>query len=188
MDPLVLEAADGSESAWYKIVEILGPTVTGFGRARGATDPDALAQDVFLDAARNIKTFSGEWPAFRSWIFTIAYRRLTDDRRKAGRQVKTAPESSAWHQPDSGLLPEQLVIQKETVDELIRALDCLKPIERDVLLLRVIGELSADEVADVVGKTPGNVRVIQNRAIKRMQKNLKKVCNENHYSAIAPVT
>ena len=56
----------------------------------------------------------------------------------------------------------------------LRELDRLSELERDVVLLRVVGELSSDEVARVVGKTPGNVRVIQARALGRIRDQLKK--------------
>ena len=58
MDYLITEAAEGSESAWHKIVEVLGPAVGGFARARGVSEPDELTQDVFLDAAMRIKSMT----------------------------------------------------------------------------------------------------------------------------------
>lgn len=172
MDPLVAEAAAGSEPAWAKIVEIVGPALRGFARGRGAPEPDELVQEVFCDAARNIARFDGEWEQFRSWLFTIAYRRLTDMHRRAGRRPRTVPvfdRDAVDGRPD----PEQLVVAEETTRELLARLDSLDPIARDVILLRVVGEFSAAEVAEIVGTTPGNVRVIQSRAIQRLRKEIR---------------
>jgi len=172
MDPLVEEAAAGSEVAWAEIVETVGPAIHGFARGRGAGDPDALVQDVFCDAARNISGFDGEWEQFRSWLFTIAYRRLSDQHRQAGRRPKTVPADDR-DAIDSRPDPEALLVQRETVAELLARLDGLEPLARDVVLLRVVGEFSAAEVAEIVGTTPGNVRVIQSRAIQRLRKEIR---------------
>lgn len=188
MDSLVEEAAAGSNSAWHKIVELLGPSIRGFARARGVSEPDELTQDVFLDAARSIGGFHGDWAGFRSWIFTIAYRRIADHHRRNARRPRLIFDDRAALRMPGGRRPEEEAVQRETTDELLAALHNLSQIERDVVLLRVIGELSSDEVAAVVGKSPGNVRVIQNRALSRMRKNLEKTCNEPHPPTIAPVT
>lgn len=172
MDPVVAEAAAGSEAAWAKIVEIVGPAIRGFARGRGVRDPDELVQEVFCDAARNIARFDGEWEQFRSWLFTIAYRRLTDMHRRAGRTPETVPvlEHDAV---DDRADPEQHAVADETMRELLARLDSLDPIARDVVLLRIVGEFSAAEVAEIVGTTAGNVRVIQSRAIQRLRKEIR---------------
>ncbi len=174
MDAVIGEAVAGSESAWHKIVEVLGPSIRGFARARGVSEPGELTQDVFLDAARNIRGFHGDWAGFRSWIFTIAYRRVADHHRRNARRPQLVSDDTAAQRVEGGRRPDEALVQRETVDQLLGALHNLSQIERDVVLLRIIGELSSDEVAEVVGKTPGNVRVIQNRALTRMRKNLEK--------------
>lgn len=174
MDPIVEEAAAGSESAWLKIVETLGPAVRGFARARGAAEPEDVTQEVFLDAARNIAGFEGDWAAFRSWLFTIAYRRVADDHRHRARRVKTvaAPQGLDEMTPGSDS-PEDTVVDAERVAQLLGAMQGLSQLEKDIVLLRVIAELDSGEVADIVGKSSGNVRVIQNRALEKLRRNFK---------------
>ncbi|MBT8249819.1 MAG: RNA polymerase subunit sigma, partial [Acidimicrobiia bacterium] len=55
----------------------------------------------------------------------------------------------------------------------LEALDVLTDIEREVIVLRIIAELGTDEVATVVGKKPGTVRVIQSRAMSKLRKELQ---------------
>lgn len=174
MDPIVEEAAAGSESAWLKIVETLGPPVRGFARARGAVEPEDVTQEVFLDAARNIGTFHGDWAAFRSWVFTIAYRRVADDHRHRSRRVKTVAVPDGLEEMTPGPeTPEDNILETERVSHLLRAMDGLNQVERDVVLLRVIAELDSAEVAEIVGKSAGNVRVIQNRALEKLRRNVE---------------
>ncbi|NNE96892.1 MAG: sigma-70 family RNA polymerase sigma factor [Acidimicrobiales bacterium] len=173
MHPLVASAADGSNAAWTQIVSEYGPSIRGFARARGVDDPDGLTQEVFLDAARSVGSFDGDEPAFRSWLFTIAYRRVADHHRRTNRRPRTVGfDGTELRAIVDG--PESRLERSETVAELMRELDRLSELERDVVLLRIVGELSSDEVARVVGKTPGNVRVIQARALGRIRDQLKK--------------
>jgi RNA polymerase sigma-70 factor (ECF subfamily) len=50
----------------------------------------------------------------------------------------------------------------------------LSPEQADVVLLRVIGDLDVDTVARIVGKRPGNVRVLQHRALRRLARILQR--------------
>ena len=54
----------------------------------------------------------------------------------------------------------------------VAALDALNELERDVVLMRVLGGLDTEEVARAVGKRPGNVRVIQSRALGKLRAEL----------------
>ncbi|NNF68836.1 MAG: sigma-70 family RNA polymerase sigma factor, partial [Acidimicrobiia bacterium] len=119
-------------------------------------------------------SFDGDWPSFRSWIFTIAYRRVADHHRSRFRRPKTVTLGTWDGAVDGGGSPESEAVGAETLRELVAAVDGLSKLERDVVLLRVIAELDSNEVAAIVGKKPGNVRVIQNRALKKLRKNLRR--------------
>jgi RNA polymerase sigma-70 factor (ECF subfamily) len=152
------------------IVRELGPLVQGFARARGVRDPEDLMQDVFVGVARGLATFSGEWKAFRAWVLTIAYRPIIDHRRRASRSPvpSASPEEASSAEPT----PEDLVTTRAEVGKALAALDVLSDTERDVVLLRIIAGLDTDAVARAVGKRPGNVRVIQSRALQRIRAEL----------------
>src|SRR5262245_21736723 len=62
------------------IYATLGPAVAGMLRAHGAAEPDDLTSEVFVGVLRNLDAFQGDEASFRSWVFTIAYRRLADER------------------------------------------------------------------------------------------------------------
>jgi RNA polymerase sigma factor (sigma-70 family) len=87
------DARSGSEAAFAALYRSLAPAVLGFARGRGAPDPEDVVAETMTSVARNLGRFRGDEAAFRSWAFTIAYRRVVDDRRKAARRVSVRPLS-----------------------------------------------------------------------------------------------
>lgn len=165
---LVERARDGDEAAWVGIVTEIGPKLRGYARAKGAPDPDDVMQDVLLAAASRLGDFVGDESAFRSWIFAIAYRQIANRHRVAGREDSELPRVLV----DQGPGPEAEAILGDTGSDALAALDVLDETERDIVLMRVIGEMDSAEVGAAVGKKPGTVRVIQHRALEKVRAEL----------------
>ena len=159
----VLAAARRDERwALERIFRALGPVVTGYLRVQGSVEPEDLASEVFVGVLRNLGSFEGDEPAFRSWVFTIAHRRLLDERRRLRRRPPPAPlaevpESAA---PDDVEDAVARSLNKARVQALCEQ---LVPDQRDVLLMRLLGQLTVEEVAAALGKTPGAVKALQRR-------------------------
>jgi RNA polymerase sigma-70 factor (ECF subfamily) len=142
----------------------LAPAVAGYLRAQGAAEPDDLTSEVFLGVFRGLGAFSGSEEQFRSWVFTIAHRRLTDERRQAGRRPRTTSELA----PDGGVAgpsAEQEALRRLSGERVRDLCDRLVPDQRDVLLLRLVGGLTVGEVAAALGKSEGAVKALQRRAL-----------------------
>jgi len=163
---LVIAAVQGDESAWRELVRVVGPAVLAYARAQGSRDPDDILGDVLTGLVRSIGTFHGDLGGFKAWAVRVAHSRIVDERRRATRR----PALSMAEPPEPRLadFAEDLV-GSAWVEE---ALSDLLPLHRDVLLLRVIAGLSADETAEIVGKRPGAVRTIQHRALARLRERL----------------
>lgn len=170
----VLVAAQANAPwALRTIYDDLGPVVTGYLRARGAREPDDVASEAFLHVFQKLGTFSGDEPAFRSWVFTIVHRRLTDERRQRGRRVA---QDLAAHLPAiSGGDVEQEALEQLGSTTVSTLLAELSPGQRDVILLRIVADMSVDEVAHVLGKRPGAVRALQHRGLQRLRKHLEQM-------------
>jgi RNA polymerase sigma-70 factor, ECF subfamily len=167
---LVDAARAGDAEAWERIVTDLGPRIRGYARARGAPDPDDVTQDVFVAAAARIGDFEGDESALRSWLFGIAYRQVVNRHRAAAKQAAPLPDTL----PDTAASPEDRVVGAIEASEAVAALDVLSDLERDIVLMRVIGELDSKDVAAAVGKRAGNVRVIQSRAMAKLRAELER--------------
>ncbi|MBM3146563.1 MAG: RNA polymerase sigma factor, partial [Actinobacteria bacterium] len=112
-----------------------------------------------LHVARGIGGFVGDECAFRSWVFVIAHRRLSDARRRASRRPVTVPLV------DDGYVEDQAVVTGAdhvaahlAADEVVRAFERLSEAQRDILALRLIADLTLEETARVLGKRVGAVK------------------------------
>lgn len=167
-DDWLERAREGDPVIWTDMVTDLGPVIRGYARARGVPDPDDLTQDVFTAAAQRIGGFSGTWADFRSWLFSIAYRQVVNRYRASAKRTEALPATLV----DPGPSPETVAVARVTAGVAVEALEVLDGLERDVVLMRVLGGLDAAEVGAAVGKRPGHVRVIQFRAMAKLREEL----------------
>ena len=165
----------GRPSAWDRCYRWLAPAVAGYLRMQGAAEVDDLTSEVFLAMFRNIETFHGREANFRSWVFVIAHRRLQDERR---RRVRRPPAdsfdgASAGDEPVTGAAEDEALQALGTarVHEICAR---LAPDQREVLLLRILGDLAVDQVAEVLGKSPGAVKQLQRRGLEAVRRLLER--------------
>jgi RNA polymerase sigma-70 factor (ECF subfamily) len=168
-DAVLAAARDGTPWALERIFTALAPVVTGYLRVQGSAEPEDLASEVFVAVLRNLRDFEGHETGFRSWVFTIAHRRLLDERRRQARR----PPPEHLTEPADALAPElaaaddvEAAIERSLGAERVRTLcERLVPGQRDVLLLRLLGDLSIEQVAGTLGKTTGAVKALQRRGL-----------------------
>jgi RNA polymerase sigma factor (sigma-70 family) len=164
-------AREGSEAAWQELYSGLAPVVLGYLRANGAPDPEDVLGEVFLQVARDVATFDGDQRGFRSWVFTIAHHRLIDARRHSLRRpVELTPEPPEPGERADDAAEEALARIGE--EEVFRVLAALSEDQRTVLLLRVVGDMSIEDVAKAVGKRPGAVKALQRRGLAAIKREL----------------
>jgi RNA polymerase sigma-70 factor (ECF subfamily) len=167
---LLSQARSGSTWAWSQLYAGLAGPLFGYLKARGAAEPEDLLSEVFLQMVRGLHAFEGDSQQFRSWVFTIAHRRLIDEwRARSTRPVELREDlEPAVFAED----PANAVIDRLTDEEIIGFLDALTPEQRDVLLLRLLAGLSIGEIARALGKTSGAVKGLQRRGLLTLQENL----------------
>lgn len=169
--PFVLAAAQsGGSSAFERLYRAFAPSVVGYARMQGAADSDGLTNEVFLNVFNAVGSFTGDEGQFRSWVFTIAHHRLVDERRARGRRPVDPVDGYVLEEAASHGDVEADAIERLTAAEARGLLDALSPDQRDVLLLRILGGLTVDEVADAIGKRPGAVKALQRRALASLQR------------------
>ncbi len=162
-------ARNGEEWAWAALYRDLAGNVTGYLASRGATEPDDLTSETFLQVARGLDSFSGDETAFRSWVFVIAHRRMQDARRAAKRRPASSDGDDVLETRAAPTDVEAEALGAIGDARLAAALDTLSETQRDVLYLRVIGDLSVVDTARVIGKSPGAVKVLQHRALRALK-------------------
>jgi RNA polymerase sigma-70 factor (ECF subfamily) len=169
----VLAAArEGTEWALAALYEEFHPGLLRYLRAQEHNDGEDLGSETWLDAAAGLNRFEGDEWAFRRWLFTIARRRLIDHRRHR----KRTPSSGAGL-ADLGGRPgpddtEAAVLAADETDAALARIAALPPDQAEVILLRVLAGLDVADVAEILGKKPGAVRVLQHRALQRLAEQL----------------
>jgi RNA polymerase sigma factor (sigma-70 family) len=168
---LVVDARAGCPRAFEGIYRLLAGQVASYLRWHRASDPDGLTNDVFAQVHRKLSSFEGDDQRFRSWLFTIAHHRMIDDRRTASRQPRVQGDETAGEKVHCGDVEEDAfaVMAHDQVRDLVAV---LSPDQRDVVLLRIVADLSVEEVARLLGKREGAVKALQHRALAALRRHL----------------
>jgi RNA polymerase sigma-70 factor, ECF subfamily len=170
----VLSAARrGAPWAHERIFTTLAPLVTAYLQVQGASEPDDLTSDVFMAVLSHLHTFTGGEAGFRSWVFTIAHRRMLDEWRRVARRPLTEPLVDTI-QPVAPDNVESAVERSFAVHEIRALCQRLAPDQREVLLLRLLAGLTVDEIAAKLGKSRGAVKALQRRAYQAIGRLLER--------------
>jgi RNA polymerase sigma-70 factor (ECF subfamily) len=168
VDVAIRQAQAGDARGFDTLFRTFGASVVGSLRARNVSDPDGTANDVLLRAFRTIHTFSGDARRFRSWLFTIAYHAAVDDARRRDRRVREVPASRVVEEAGGDVEAE--VFANLAHDRVQTLLAGLSPDQRDVLVLRVVADLSVAETAAVLDKSYEAVKALQRRGLRAVQR------------------
>jgi RNA polymerase sigma-70 factor (ECF subfamily) len=170
---LLVDARAGGRDALAALYRTYQPPLGRYLRVCVGAAADDLASDVWLAIATGLHRFDGDERGFRAWLFTIARRRVIDMRRQASRR-RTDPVDHERFATLSGVEdPEAAAVEHLSTSEAIALVARnLPPEQAEVVLLRVVGDLSVGEVARITGRTETNVRVTQHRALARLERRL----------------
>jgi RNA polymerase sigma-70 factor, ECF subfamily len=161
----VLTAAKtGAEWALSALYTDFQPRLLGYFRAQAPAEAEDLAAETWIDAARALSRFEGDESAFGRWLFTIGHHRLVDSRRRRGRRHEETLSPDAVAQ----LVSRTGWVADPVESEALAALSRLPAAYAEIVLLRVVGGFDSNEVAQIVGRKPGTVRVMQKRALERL--------------------
>lgn len=161
-DQLVEEAIRGNDSAFTLLWRHFQPRMVRY-LAMFTNDPEDLSSEVWIKVATSIKSFRGDSKAFKGWIYTIARNSATDLARKKKREGVT----SELHEGD-------WMGENSTMVEVMDLIKKLPQEYAEIILLRVVADLEVNDVAEIVGKTPGNVRVLTHRGLKQLNEMLSR--------------
>jgi RNA polymerase sigma-70 factor (ECF subfamily) len=165
-------ARGGSAPACRWLYESVAGRVAGYLRLHGAREPDDLTSEVFLRVFDHLCGFEGDEAGFRSWVFTIAHRLLIDERRTASRRPETVELSDSVVTRAAGGDAEADAFHAIEEHDTADVLASLHPDQRDVLALRIVADLSIDQIAAVVGKSRGAVKSLQHRGVAALRRRL----------------
>ena len=173
METALVAAREGDEAGFATLWRDLHPRLLRYLRVRGDEASEDLAAETWMHVVRGLPTFEGGVPEFRAWLFTIARHRAIDQGRARTRGL--ALVSVADPVDVVGGVPtvqsaEQEAVDNEGTAEALRLVATLPPAQAEMVMLRVVAGLDVADVAQLLGKRPGAVRVGVHRALKTLSR------------------
>ena len=167
---VLLDARNGDEQAFARLWRWLNPSVLRWLRVVAPDAAEDVCSEVWCTIARGIDAFEGGEEQFRGWLFVTARRRAVDAARQRGRQPATAALDGV--EPTDGADASTPTMHEQEVAAAFALLRALPPQQAEVLALRVVGGMTVEETAAVIGKSEGAVRVLCHRGLRTLARHI----------------
>ncbi len=177
MELVIARARAGDRDALGQLWRAYNHLLLRYFRGKGMSDADDLASTVWLEVANALHRFEGGETEFRRWVFTIATRRRIDDIRASKRREQRSNQGE-WRAPVTTLSAADESEQAQALERALALVRTLPADQAEAVLLRVVADLSVAEVASILGRREGTVRVLVHRGLKRLAE--RSVVTESH--------
>jgi RNA polymerase sigma-70 factor, ECF subfamily len=168
---LVTRAQQGDRDAFGQLYQRYARSISRFLASRvpdrGLTED--LTSETFLRAWRRIDTVHDQGNDLGAWLTTIARNLVVDHVKSSRYRLDTTTAEVPEHPTTAVLGPQQVVIQRDTVEQLWRCVAQLTPDQRECIRLRVFQDLSSAQTAAVMGRTQAAVRALRHRAVAQLR-------------------
>lgn len=169
---LARRAAGGEPDAWEALYRRAYPRLFSYARRRVPSDhaADDAVSETMVRALDRMSTFRWKGAGVDAWLYRILRNVVLESYRDT---MRTQPQAETDADPVPGPLDE--IVGREELGHVRNAFSRLDPDDREVLELRVVGGLSAQDVGAVLGRRPGAVRMAQSRALKKLRTGFEEV-------------
>lgn len=162
------DAQAGDQEAFAAIFRDVQPSLLRYLQVIAADAADDIAADSWLQVIAALARFRGDERAFRAWLFTIARHRAIDLGRYQARRrtlaLRPGETDGRNVMPDTA----DVVLERLSTRAVLAAIATLPADQAEIIMLRVVAGMDAPAVAEIVGKTPGAVRVAAHRGLRRL--------------------
>jgi RNA polymerase sigma-70 factor, ECF subfamily len=167
LDDALARASNGDEAGFLELWRALQPRLLRYLRVVGCDDPDDVASETWLQVVRDLHRFSGGDEDFRRWLFTIGRHRAVDAARARSRRPVGPSSVGLDILADSHLVEDQ-VLDGMSIQRAVALLGGLSKDQAEAVALRVIAGLDTPDVAKILGKSAGAIRVALHRGLKTL--------------------
>lgn len=172
IEELVFKAQDGDQQSFAELYDIFVDPIYRYVYYRvNSADAEDLVETVFLKVWENLRQYRQQKnKSFSAWIFRITHNLVVDYYRKDKSSEELSiniPDQNRQHNP---IKVTQDSMNKEVLGKAIKK---LKPAYQEVIIYKFINELSNSEIAEILKKTEGSLRILQHRALKALKVELK---------------
>jgi RNA polymerase sigma-70 factor, ECF subfamily len=170
-DELVTRAQQGDADAFRQLWTSLQPAVVRYLRMLDGPAAEDLAAETWLEVIRHLGRFRGTEAGFRSWVLSIAHHRHLDWRRRQARRPEV--RGSQLYEPPPMDDAADTAMEHISTHDALAQLAGLPPDQAQAVMLRVVIGLDVAAVAGIMNRTPGSVRVLTHRGLRRLDRYLK---------------
>ncbi len=168
-------AQAGQAWALRAVYDDLSPRVLGYLTSRGASEPEDLTSEVFLSVFTKLPGLTGGAAGLRTFTFSIAHARLVDDLRRRSRREPPVPYDGRRDTRTEASAEDTALLAWEH-ERVRRLFNLVGGEQRDVLVLRILGDLTVEQVAEVLDTSAGAVKQLQRRGLLA----LRRAMDEQH--------
>jgi RNA polymerase sigma-70 factor (ECF subfamily) len=144
-----------------------------FFRVGDELQAEDLTEETFVRAWEALPKYKQRKYPFSSWLYRIAHNLVIDHYRRK----KPVPISDGLMRTYSDPVEpmDRMLDRKQEIRLLVKAVQQLKELEKEIVLLRFVEGLSHEEISAMVGRSPSSCRVILHRALKALRSILAKM-------------
>ena len=165
---LLAAAQCGSEQAFSVLWRDVNPALLRYLRVVAAEHAEDVAAETWVQVVRGLPRFTGDETAWRAWLFTTARRRLLDQVRLRKRHPSEPLDEISPMDIPRTADAEQVALDNMATESAMALLSRLPEQQAEVIFLRVVAGLDTEAVAEILGRSPGAVRVAAHRGLKKL--------------------
>jgi RNA polymerase sigma-70 factor, ECF subfamily len=165
---LLAAAQRGSEQAFSVLWRDVNPALLRYLRVVASEHAEDVAAETWVQVVRGLPRFTGDETAWRAWLFTTARRRLLDQVRLRKRHPSEPLDEISPMDIPRTADAEQVALDNMATESAMALLSRLPEQQAEVIFLRVVAGLDTEAVAEILGRSPGAVRVAAHRGLKKL--------------------
>ncbi len=165
----VLARAQGrDEEAFTRLFRDVQPALLRYLRVTAPQAAEEVAAQTWPDVVAGLAGFHGGEKAFRAWLFTIARHRAVDASRARDRRPTVPLAGSGAGERLTALDTADVALERAATRAVLALVSALPTDQAEIIVLWVVAGLDTHQVARIVGKRPGAVRVAAHRGLRRL--------------------
>ncbi|GAA1626449.1 RNA polymerase sigma factor [Actinoplanes couchii] len=168
LDAVVIAAQSGDEQAFRLLYRTQQPALLRYLRILVGEDAEDVASEAWLQIARDLRTFSGDFDGFRGWTATIARHRAMDLLRSQRRRPQPAAADEFLAELRAADDTADRALELVTTDAAVALIAALPPEQAEAVMLRVVVGLDAKSTGKILGRRAGAIRTAAYRGLKNL--------------------
>lgn len=173
LDAAIRAAQYGDEEAFRRLYRAQHPALLRYLRVLVGQDAEDIASDAWLQIARDLAGFTGDWDGFRGWTATVARNRAMDSLRAERRRPQRSFSPEQFPDRVAAEHTAERALEHIATDAAIALIASLPREQARAVMLRVVLGLDARTAGTILGKPAGAVRSAAFRGLRQLAQRLE---------------